>query len=287
VYYLNDCKPINLVETRIDELRALCRQYDGFAELYAETQVRSKSLLALVFPHYEQVFSHVSCKTSLQVLAKYPTPLRVLEADLNDIIEALYIRTRSRQWIENQARRLLYAAKESQLNQTMGSSYEKLISMYVKTLRNQQEILADLRQNRVQWAQESYAFPLLLSIPGIGDLTATTILSEIEDIKRFPSSKQLVAFAGLDPAVFESGNFKSSQQKITKRGSTYLRKALYQATVAGISNRKNGPCNSILYEFYARKLAEGKPTKVAIVATSNKLLRMIYGIWHSNTPYKA
>jgi transposase len=65
--------------TQLEELRALCRQYEGFAELYSETQVRLKSLLAFIFPHYEQVFSHVSCKTSLQVLSKYPTPLKVLE----------------------------------------------------------------------------------------------------------------------------------------------------------------------------------------------------------------
>ncbi|KUO63137.1 MAG: hypothetical protein APF84_11480 [Gracilibacter sp. BRH_c7a] len=91
-------------------------------------------------------------------------------------------------------------------------------------------------------------------------------------------SKQLVAFAGLDPSVFESGNFKASKNRISKRGSSYLRKALHQATVAGISNRQGRPLNKILYAFYSKKLAEGKPPKAAIIATSNKLVRMIYGI---------
>ena len=116
-------------------------------------------------------------------------------------------------------------------------------------------------------------------------MTATTILAEIGDIERFPGSKQLVAFAGLDPSVFQSGNFKASKNRISKRGSSYLRKALYQATVAGISNRQGGPLNKILYVFYSKKLAEGKPAKTAIIATSNKLVRMIFGILSSGKPY--
>jgi transposase len=117
-------------------------------------------------------------------------------------------------------------------------------------------------------------------------LTAATILGEIGDINRFPTTKQLVAFAGLDPSVFQSGKFKSSKNKISKRGSSYLRKALYQAAVAGISKRSSGILNPILYDYYSKKLSEGKPFKVAIVATSSKLLRMIYGIWTSQQSFK-
>lgn len=133
----------------------------------------------------------------------------------------------------------------------------------------------------VYWANFSSDYPLLRSIPGVGEATATTILAEIGDIKRFPSSKQLVAFAGIDPSVFQSGKFTSSHNKISKRGSPYLRKALYQATAAGISNRTGGPLNPILRDFYVRKINEDKPVKVAIIATANKLLRMIFGILSS------
>ncbi|MCO1602083.1 transposase [Desulfosporosinus nitroreducens] len=95
----------------------------------------------------------------------------------------------------------------------------------------------------------------------------------------------MVAFAGIDPSVFESGKFKSSHNKISKRGSPCLRKAIYQATVAGISNRASGPLNMILRSFYLRKINEGKPSKVAIIATSNKLLRIIFGILASQQPF--
>jgi len=78
--------------------------------------------------------------------------------------------------------------------------------------------------------------------------------------------------------VYQSGNFRSKNNKISKRGSHYLRKALYQATIAGISKRSSGILNQTLYKYYTQKLEEGKPPKVAIVATSHKLLRIIYGI---------
>ncbi|WP_281273408.1 transposase [Cohnella lupini] len=109
--------------------------------------------------------------------------------------------------------------------------------------------------------------------------------AEIGDIKRFPSVKQLTAFAGLDSSVYESGTFKANQNRISKRGSTYLRTALFQATVAGISKQVNGPRNEILSRHYQLKRSQDKLAKVAIVATVNKLLRMIFGVWSGNTPF--
>lgn len=97
----------------------------------------------------------------------------------------------------------------------------------------------------------------------------------------------MVAFAGIDPSVFESGKFKSSNNKISKRGSPYLRKVIYQATVVGISNRASGPLNLILREFYLRKINQGKPVKVAIIAAANKMLRMIYEILSSQQPFSS
>ena len=115
-------------------------------------------------------------------------------------------------------------------------------------------------------------------IPVVGEITAITILSEIGDIHNFNSSKQLVAYAGIDPSVHQSGSYTARNSKISKRGTPYLRKALYQATVAGISNRKTGPANMTLHKYYILKKTQGKPTKVAIIATCNKLLRIIYAM---------
>ena len=146
-------------------------------------------------------------------------------------------------------------------------------------------ILTDMRAQIIEWAKLSPVFPLLVSIPGVGELTAATILGEIGDISRFPTVKQLIAYAGLDPSVFQSGKYKATNNKISKRGSTYLRRAMYLAAAAGIRRPKGTPTNPLLYDYYNHKLSEGKPVRVAIVATSSKLLRIIYGIWTSQQPF--
>ncbi|WP_244563004.1 IS110 family transposase [Paenibacillus uliginis] len=118
-------------------------------------------------------------------------------------------------------------------------------------------------------------YHLLRNISGIGPLTAAMLIAEIGDIKRFPSVKQLAAFAGLDSAVHESGTFKSKKNRISKRGSQYLRTALYQATVAAISKQIHGPRNSTLFQFYQQKRNEGKPAKSQLL----QLLTSFYALF--------
>lgn len=285
VFYLEKFYVDRCFDPHIQELKNLCRQYNGFSALYIETQNRLRSVLDLCFPLYETVFAHLRGKTALRVLSMFPSPADVLSASHEELFEVLKPSKKSVSWCESKINLLILAAKESlPFNQAQVSNIQVLRN-YIELLLSQQKILADLRTQMVYWANFSPYYSLLCSIPGVGEMTATTILAEIGDIERFPGPKQLVAFAGLDPSVFQSGNFKASKNKISKRGSSYLRKALYQAAVSGISNLPGGPRNKLLYEFYSKKLAEGKPTKTAIVATCNKLIRMIYGILSSGIPY--
>ena len=99
-------------------------------------------------------------------------------------------------------------------------------------------------------------------------------MAEIGEIARFDHPKKLVAFAGVDPRVHASGQFVASINRITKRGSSRLRRALYLAALAGL--RKSG--SKRLQAFYKAKRAAGKPHKVALVACINKLLHWIYAI---------
>ena len=120
----------------------------------------------------------------------------------------------------------------------------------------------------------------LTSIPGVGPVLAATILAEIGDIDRFPRLTALVAYAGIDPSVFESGDFKGTRQHISKRGSPYLRRALYLATHS--AQRQN----TDLGDYLQRKLREGKSYKVALVATSHKLLARMYVVLKEGRPFE-
>lgn len=153
-------------------------------------------------------------------------------------------------WSVEKAKLIVETAKESLPDNTSQESNVYALDEYIKLLTCIQSILADVRDQMIKWAKLSPEFELLLSIPGIGDMTASTILSEIGDITRSPTEKQLVAFAGLDPSVYQSGTFRASNNKISKRGSTYLRKALHQATCAGIYRRSSGYTNTLLRDYY-------------------------------------
>lgn len=181
--------------------------------------------------------------------------------------------------------RLFAVAGESLPSHKAQQSKTRVLKDYVDILLTQKRILTDIRAQLIVRASLSPAYSLIRSIPGIGEFTAAAILSEIGDVGRFPAERQLVAFAGLDPSVFQSGKFKSNSNRISKRGSSYLRKALYQAAFGGIHKRKNGPVNPVLFEFYTKKRDEGKAHNVALIATSSKLLRIIYGILKCQKPF--
>jgi len=117
---------------------------------------------------------------------------------------------------------------------------------------------------------------LLTSIPGIGELTAITLVAEIGDINGFIKPKHLVAFFGIDSSVNESGNFKGNQNKISKRGTRIGRRALYTVALASIRKSRNGvPINKVLLDYYQTNL-KGKKSKVALVAIMHKILNYIF-----------
>lgn len=118
------------------------------------------------------------------------------------------------------------------------------------------------------------------TIPGIGIVTGTTILSEIGDIHRFSNPKKLVAYAGIDASVTQSGQYEATHNVMSKRGSPYLRKALFQAALVASQH------DPTLKAFYDKKRAEGKHHLTAIGAVSRKLCYIIHALLTKNEPYE-
>lgn len=122
-------------------------------------------------------------------------------------------------------------------------------------------------------------YELIQSIVGIGPLTATSILAEIGDINRFPSSKQLIAYAGLDPRVKQSGATLNRNTKLTKRGSPELRRCLF---LCANTARRYDP---ELQAYYQNKREQGKAYTPSVVAVSQKLTNRVYAVLIRQTPY--
>ncbi len=131
-------------------------------------------------------------------------------------------------------------------------------------------------------AGELEEYKVVQSISRIGEKIAATIIYEIGEIDRFSHPKKLVAFAGVDPIVHSSGKFTATTNRITKRGSSRLRHALYLAVLCGFRSSRNKK----LKEFYDKKKSEGKPSKVARVACINKMLHWIYVLLNSKETFR-
>jgi transposase len=120
---------------------------------------------------------------------------------------------------------------------------------------------------------------LLSSVPGVGPVLATTLIAELGEIRRFSSSAALIAYAGLDPKVRQSGRSLVRNTRITKRGSPSLRRALFLAAM--IARRHDAE----LRRYAEKKEAEGKPYTVATVAVARRIATRVYAVWKRGTPY--
>ena len=120
----------------------------------------------------------------------------------------------------------------------------------------------------------------ITTITGIGDTLGAAILSEIGDIERFESADKLAAFAGIDPSVSQSGNFLGTKNRMSKRGSPYLRRAIWLAATAAIRH------DPAIKAFYDHKKVQGKHHYVCVGYLCRKLVNIIFSVLKSGQPYQ-
>lgn len=123
-------------------------------------------------------------------------------------------------------------------------------------------------------------FALLQTIPGIGPYTAASLMGEIQDMRRFPTAKAVVAYSGLDPKIRQSGQNQGGKGRLTKRGSSYLRRSIFLA--ANVSRQFDPQFRSL----YDKKRAEGKRHTVATIVVARKLLAVVRAVWLSREAYQ-
>lgn len=134
-------------------------------------------------------------------------------------------------------------------------------------------------QKHVQKNTDKSLKKLLMSIPGIGERIAATLIAELGTIHRFKDGKRLVAYAGLDPKVNQSGASLHKNTKLTKRGSPCLRQAAYMAAFIAVQHDPE------LKEYFEKKRKEGKCYREGVIATSRKILYRVHAVWKRGTPY--
>ena len=225
------CQASNVPQDKILALRELCRNRAYLIDVAADLKRKLIALLDRTFPEYESVFDSLFGKASVAVLRKYPTPQKIKSAHLEKLTEILW-NSSGGHFGEWNARQLKETACNSFGIEDTCGVYSSLLCVFLEQIlsdrtgcRNKKQIASLLKEFDTQ----------LTSIPGVGVVLAATILSEIGDISRFSSADKLLAYAGLDPTVRQSGEFKSSQNRMSKRGSPYLRRAIWLAPPAQFS----------------------------------------------------
>lgn len=162
--------------------------------------------------------------------------------------------------------------KEQCLKQTISPVYADLIDILDAKIH---VLKTDLCLYR---PQDRY---LLQSIPGVGPITAVSFISEVGDITRFAKPEQLVAYAGLDPRVHQSGTSINGKGYISKRGNKILRTRLFNAASVAVLH------DNQFKTYFRKKISEGKPYRVALVAVMRKMCHVIHAVWTRGTPFVA
>ena len=267
----------SMADENILAMRQLCRYRDSVISSRTEIKLRIGTIMEQIFPEYEKQFSSLWVSTSMGILEKYLTPENIENAPIDELFEIIKDKSHNR----------LTKAKAISIKEAAADTFgikiaQDAFSFQLKQLIDRMNFLdKQIEALDCQILEYYEKFDCYLhTIPGIGMIAAATILAEIGDINRFKSSSALVAFAGIDPTVRQSGEFSSTHNHMSKRGSPYLRHAIFLA--ATTCSFHNSPLNA----YYKKKREQGKHHLTATGAVARKLTTIIYAVFRDGKPYE-
>ena len=267
----------SMADENILAMRQLCRYRDSVISSRTEIKLRISTIMEQIFPEYEKQFSSLWLSTSMGILEKYLTPENIENAPIDELFEI----------IKDKSHNKLTMKKAISIREAAADTFgikiaQDAFSFQLKQLIDRMNFLdKQIEALDCQILEYYEKFDCYLhTIPGIGMIAAATILAEIGDINRFKSSPALVAFAGIDPTVRQSGEFSSTHNHMSKRGSPYLRHAIFLA--ATTCSFHNSPLNA----YYKKKREQGKHHLTATGAVARKLTTIIYAVFRDGKPYE-
>ena len=267
----------SMADENILAMRQLCRYRDSVISSRTEIKLRIGTIMEQIFPEYEKQFSSLWVSTSMGILEKYLTPENIENAPIDELFEIIKDKSHNR----------LTRAKAISIKEAAADTFgikiaQDAFSFQLKQLIDRMNFLdKQIEALDCQILEYYEKFDCYLhTIPGIGIIGAATILAEIGDISRFKNSSSLIAFAGIDPTVRQSGEFNSTHNHMSKRGSPYLRHAIFLA--ATTCSFHNSPLNA----YYKKKRDQGKHHLTATGAVARKLTSVIYAVLRDSKPYE-
>ena len=246
-------------------LKSLCRARESLIKERSKFAVLLTNELDKSFPELKPFFNNIISNTLLYILEKYANTKHIAAMKDYDSIRKISY---------GKFAKLKELAKNS-----VGFHNENtdlLISTYV-SIYNDFNNKIDPIEKQISTIIKVLN-PRMLTIPGIGEISAATILSEYGDIKNFSSPNKMLAFAGLDPSINQSGTLESNG-KMVKHGSSHLRYAIMNSAMTILRFSPE------FYDYYLKKRSEGKCHRVALSHVCKKLIRVIYTLEKNNIDF--
>ena len=263
-------KPNSHLLYNIYTLKSLCRAREQLIKERSKFQVLLTNELDKSFPELKPFFNNMISTTLLFILEKYNNTYHIsLMKDYESLRKLSYGKFSYAKFA-----RLKQLAKDSIGHHDDNS--DLLISTYVSIINNFNDKIDPIDKQISTIIKELN--PKMLTIPGLGEISAATILSEYGDIKNFSSPNKMLAFAGLEPSIIQSGTLESNG-KMVKHGSSHLR---YSIMNIAMSILRYSPT---FYDYYLKKRSEGKCHRVALSHVCKKLIRVIYTLEKYNIDF--
>lgn len=269
-----DLKPYSKALYHNEQLKSLTRYRFSKNRERSHLKQRLSLLVNILFPELEHLFSTLHIRTVYAILVNYSSAKAISEAHIAKLTNLIASASKGR-FRKDKAEQIREAARNSIGSFMPAKSLElKHTVELIRILDNEiSEIESDINE-----IMSKLNTPLL-SIPGIGMTTAPAIISEIGDFSRFSSPDKILAFAGFSPSMYQSGKLGNSHARMEKRGSRYLRNALYNAA------KDVCKWDPVFSAYLAKKLGEGKHYYVALSHAIRKLVRVIYRLQTTGEQY--
>lgn len=266
---------VTLYDIGLLQLKNLGRFRQKTVKQRTRLKIQLTSYVDQVFPELQYFFkSGIHHKGCYALLKEAPSPEAIASMHLTHLTHLLKSASHGHFKRETAVELRVLAQK------SVGNS-DKSLSIQVTHSIEQIELL-DRQLEQIESEMTDIVKSLdsvIMTIPGIGYVNGGMILGEIGDINRFTSPSKLLAFAGLDPSVYQSGNFEAKHTRMSKRGSRALRYALINAAHNVVKNNKT------FQDYYSQKMSEGRSHYNALGHCAGKLVRIIYKMLTDNVAF--
>jgi len=261
----------------LQDLRDLSRERESLCHLISATKVEIKRLLRTTFPELESI-GNLYTRSMVRFLQEYPSARLVRAAKPKAIANTLKQPSVGNK-LTLTAEDIIKAAQKSVA--TVSPAKEIIVRGKIATLLHLQERLAEVTKLLIDLCQRTRLEDLgiLRSIKGVGPATAAPFLAEMGEVNNYSSHKKIIAYAGIDPSVHESGQFVG-MSKLSKRGNRHLRRAIYLMTASVVSQ------NTFFKAYFLKRKREGLAPQKALFATAHKLIRVIFAMLSQRTYFK-